>query len=1237
MIKKVMKLLLALILAAGLLSAFSAEAAPAAAEQFQKEQKEEYAEGEILVQLKNYDANARSNNYFGESISGITIEGTFIFTSTQTAEAASRAATSDDVVIMQISSDQYSTEQLVEKFESMSNVEYAEPNYRCYITTATNDSYSKYQWGLQNEGQNGGTAGADINVGKIWNDGVTGTEKVIAVIDTGVDYSHEDLKANMWSNPYSKNLPGKYGYNFVSDTTAPMDDNGHGSHCAGIIAAQGNNGVGISGVNQSAKIMALKFLDEDGEGYLDDAIDAYYYINKAQNLGVDVVAINNSWGGGGSSNIFKEVIEMVGKNGAVSVCAAGNDAEDTDEYPSMPGCIDSPYVINVAAATEDGELATFSNYGKESVDLAAPGTNILSSVSTPVFNPSLYDSALLDKTCLYYSNFSGTNTFLEGEQISGGRGTATAAASSDEFFGVEADSGESLSWNITGAKKGDTYCLYFPYEASASNNDIYVSAMTKFTQVPYGNDPWYYSGVLVMGDYALDEDGTIPEEIIENLDDYIDFNVTDYSTNYWEHLQGTVNHSNDDEKRALVFILLAYKAGDYTISIDDMAISKADADPADFGKYDFYNGTSMAAPAVTGSVALVSEAKALKKAGILSEALKDMTKSYPGLTDKTASGGMLDLTDYQIDKPYIEKIKINSDKSVSLTGSNFGTEGGTVKANGEVIPADKLTWKDTEIRITKGGLVNRKVVFEVTNDFGTGKKSVYLVEGKSSFKETWDAEEVFDGGMLTTDGKKAYYVDTECTIYCYEDAGTKYADWDMIGMMEAKKVFPKASEDELENGTVYFDSEVVYLNGYFYGVAVLDSRYSKEYALARLDAKKMLWKKYADLPTDNSFKNVVNSTLAVYDGKLYLLGGIDAVTQKVSSAVRYYNTSSKAWKKGASMPEGRFKAVGRQVGSSLVMVLGGSPESSDLNGKEPAVPKTLVMKGSTWTTGSAPGNYIGDVLSYVELMDPQKDGQTYKNYYYEGSVGIVSGGVIISGFPVDGMGDTMTYNMKTAKFKASDYQLFNETGGYKATGIAIGSKFYVMTGWADEERDEYDNYFITGMTWDEYTDTKVSVISVTSGLSQIVTSNVKNGKVTGTGKYLPGQKVKITCKPNKGYYLTSWKAAGSTIKKASGNVITGDKITVTTTFTKYKTKVKLNKTSLTLKAKDTYKLKATVTGAYKGVKKVKWTTSNKKYATVDSKGNVKIKKAGAGKKVTIYATATDGSKVKTKCVIKIKK
>jgi len=804
-----MKLLLALILAAGLLPALSAEAAPEAAKQFQKEQQEEYAEGEILVQLENYDVNARSSDYFGESVSGITVEETFVFTGTQTAEAASKAAAGGDVVIMQISSDQYSTEQLVEMFETMSNVKYAEPNYRCHVAAATNDSYSKYQWGLQNEGQNGGTAGTDIKVDRIWSDGATGTEKVIAVIDTGVDYTHEDLKANMWKNPYSKNLPGTYGYNFVSDTNTPMDDNGHGSHCAGIIAAQGNNGVGISGVNQSAKIMALKFLGEDGSGYLDDAIDAYYYINKAQNLGVDVVAINNSWGGGESSKIFKEVVGMVGKNGAISVCAAGNDAEDTDEYPSMPGSIDSPYVINVAAATEDGELAAFSNYGKESVDLAAPGTNILSSVRTPVFNPTLYDSELLDETCQYYSNFSGNHTFPEEGQVSGENGTVTVTESSEEYFGVEADSGKSLSWNIQGAKRGDTYCLYFPYEADASDHDIYASAMTKFTQVPYGNDMWNYSGVLVMGDYALDEEGAIPEETLESIEEYIDFSVTDYSLNYWEHLQGTVKHSSDNEKRALVFILLVDKAGDYTINIDDMAISKADASLDDFGKYDFYNGTSMAAPAVTGAVALVSEAKSLKNPGALSEAVKAMTASYPGLTDKTASGGMLDLTDYQIDKPYIENIKINSNKSVSLTGSNFGTAGGTVKANGEVIPSDKLTWEDTEIQITMDGLINRKVVFEVTNDFGTGKKSVYLVEGKSSFNETGDAK-VFDGGLMTTDGKDIYYVDTKCSVYCYEDAGTKNAEWNLIGMMDAKKVFPKATEDELDNGTVSFDSEVVY-------------------------------------------------------------------------------------------------------------------------------------------------------------------------------------------------------------------------------------------------------------------------------------------------------------------------------------------------------------------------------------------------------------------------------------------
>jgi subtilisin family serine protease len=153
--------------------------------------------------------------------------------------------------------------------------------------------------------------------------------------------------------------------------------------------------------------MALKIFDENGTGTGMEAVGAYNYIYKAQQLGTNIVAVNNSWGGTGDdeeSKILKNLIDLVGENGAISVCAAGNDGADNDTYSDIPSGIDSDYIISVAASNEKDELATFSNYGKESVDIAAPGTDILSTVSYDCFNPGIY--ADTDALCSTFYDYN---------------------------------------------------------------------------------------------------------------------------------------------------------------------------------------------------------------------------------------------------------------------------------------------------------------------------------------------------------------------------------------------------------------------------------------------------------------------------------------------------------------------------------------------------------------------------------------------------------------------------------------------------------------------------------------------------------------------------------------------------------------------------------------------------------------------------------------------------------------
>lgn len=205
-----------------------------------------------------------------------------------------------------------------------------------------------------------------INTPKAWNI-TTGSKKiVVGVIDTGVDYNHYALEMNMWSNK-----DGEHGYDWVNNDNDPMDDNGHGTHCAGVV---GGHSFDIMGVAPNVQIMALKFLSGQGSGTLADAISAIEY--GVEN-GADI--LSNSWGGGGYSQALKDAIEYALDNDVLFVAAAGNEYNNNDTYPSYPASYKVDNVISVGAMTSDLTKAYFSNYGKESVHVFAPGVNVISS------------------------------------------------------------------------------------------------------------------------------------------------------------------------------------------------------------------------------------------------------------------------------------------------------------------------------------------------------------------------------------------------------------------------------------------------------------------------------------------------------------------------------------------------------------------------------------------------------------------------------------------------------------------------------------------------------------------------------------------------------------------------------------------------------------------------------------------------------------------------------------------
>jgi subtilisin family serine protease len=279
------------------------------------------------------------------------------------------------------------------EYEKLAEVEAVQPNYYYHLQATPNDTQFGSLWGM-----------TKISAPSAWDLATGSPAVVIANIDTGMRYLHEDLNANMWTNPGEINANGVdddgngfvddyFGYDFFYNDSDPMDENGHGTHVGGTMGAVGNNGLGVVGVNWNVRLMAIKIYDNDGFGTTAAMlINAYNYIRMMKNRGVNIRVTNNSYSGCdeacGYDQATKDALDALGEAGILNVFAAGNNNRNVETNPVYPGSYTSPQVLSVAASDSTDARASFSNWGTTSVDLAAPGVEILSTV----LNASNYGS-----------------------------------------------------------------------------------------------------------------------------------------------------------------------------------------------------------------------------------------------------------------------------------------------------------------------------------------------------------------------------------------------------------------------------------------------------------------------------------------------------------------------------------------------------------------------------------------------------------------------------------------------------------------------------------------------------------------------------------------------------------------------------------------------------------------------------------------------------------------------------
>ena len=778
-----------------------------------------------------------------------------------------------------ISSEKYDTATMIQKLKINSKIAYAEPNYyvkgEAFDDYSLNDPLNEFssflnsheadnlggtKVGGQNDCYNGLPA---INASSAWKK-ISGDEEevVVAIIDTGINYNHKDLKDVMWTNPGNIGLKGKHGYNFLSNTEDILDDNGHGSHCAGIIAAQANNGFGLAGVASKAKVrlMGFKTLDANGSGCtIYAAVSSFLYIHKAVQAGVNVVVTSNSWGAPDRSNTYDEVLEILGNDGVLSVFASGNESTDLDLNFACPASTDNEFVVSVNAIDKSGYLAHFSNYGKVTSHLCAPGVNLLSAYALPNYFPAVYDAETLNATTEYYGEFNETTVAADGtirpsvgkkagagvksfgdlifkkrrrssldeDYVIPDTATLELSVESDRIF--VADNPYRLKVTIRNAQYGEYYYFCFPYEKNPlTKNDNTFFSIVGESEYMEGDETYVYGGDVSIAENEkpyIFNGGIFFATTSEYFDGYV---INGTNMEYTDLMAPFDDEESKDWLHGIGCVVSTYywekgKCQDVTFYIDSLGLSLPDAELSADDSYEIMSGTSMACPVVGGAATLLA-ALYPKKAGqsgadyvrSLRARLFSMVRRTDELKDCCSTGGYLDLSLIDENLPAISHAVCDVDENtLTLYGVNLSSDNAVTMRRLAVKDSPYVSLpQETTLEYSADGtslvIRNARSLFSTLTEFLMTTPSgfncsgkFFLVNGQKRLEEIYVLDDCFTHDSVipylvtNADHTKLFgYFGYEQTVYRYD--GTWFSE-----IPKSSLSYAMMSYIEKRDGTLY--------------------------------------------------------------------------------------------------------------------------------------------------------------------------------------------------------------------------------------------------------------------------------------------------------------------------------------------------------------------------------------------------------------------------------------------------